>query len=136
MNASTYGDEYFLTLDHIEMKDGYESDVEFGEMDSKDSDDDDDRPSKKSKLDISHASTSSKTPNKKPKPNNNMNRGFINYFPTFSKPKETRDITLRTELYGNDEEQFVVDGRVRGNISRFFNVRISYRQFTYTQFNV
>lgn len=111
--GAMYGDEYFVTLDHIEMverKDNYESDVAFDESDAEE-----ERPSKVQKLNASMQNP------RKP----NLNRpqfNFISYYPTFSKMKETLDVTQRTELFGKDEEPFVVDGRFRGNVSRFVNV--------------
>lgn len=116
--GAMYGDEYFITLDHIEVverKDGYESDVEFGE--------DDQRPSKIQKL---IESPVSQTPRKQKANAVKTQFSFINYFPTFSKMKETVDVTQRTGLFGEDEEPFVVDGRFRGNVSRFFNVSIAF----------
>lgn len=121
-----YGDEYFVTLDHIEMverKADYESDVPFDEDES-----DEENPNKIQRLNTTTQSMS-RTPRKQKSNAIKTNYTFINYFPTFSKTKETVDVTQRTELFGEDEEAFVVDGRWRGNVSRFFNVST----YTHTQ---
>lgn len=108
---STYGDEYFMQLDHIEVaevhKDGYESDVE-----------------------IPPELLESETPNKRIKLDESLQfatpKSVIPYFPTILKKRETTEETQRTALFGENAAEFVVDGRYRGNISRFFNVSFSF----------
>lgn len=110
--GSIHGDEYFMQLDHIEVaeqfKDGYESNVDF--------DADDfacETPSKRFKIDEivePDASQSNGT--------NEINR----FFPKIQKKRATIDVNQRTILYGENAVEFVVDGRFRGNISRFYNV--------------
>lgn len=106
--GSNYGDEYFMQLDHIEVaeqyKEGYEPEAYESDWDE------DEMPNKRFKCDETL----------KPSiidPNN-----VISYFPTFLKKKATIDINQRTILFGEKSVEFVVDGRYRGNISRFYNV--------------
>lgn len=100
-SGSIHGDEYFMQLDHIEIADkskkGYESDV------------DDPSDLKRFKLDESLNHSVLPTAN------------YINYFPDILKKRATEK-NLRTDLYGENAVEFVVDGRHRGNISRFYNV--------------
>lgn len=104
------GDEYFMQLDHIETaernKDGYESDVEYDENDFE-------APPKRFKRDELLRSRMNGTNN------------IISYFPNIQRTKAPIDINSRTALYGEDAIEFVVDGRYRGNISRFFNVSLN-----------
>lgn len=107
-DGSIYGDEYFMQLDHIEMaeryKDGYESDVDWP-------DDMIETPQKRQRLDDS----CTRSPRIGAK-------SIISYFPTILKNKEPIEENQRTKLFGENAVEFVVDGRFRGNISRYFNV--------------
>lgn len=111
--GSSFGDEYFMQLDHIEVaeeyKDGYESDVEIDFLD-----DIAGTPLKRPKLDESFKRT--------PRLMANTNGGVLDYFPNIKKKRQQIEVTQRTQLYGENAVEFVVDGRFRGNISRFFNV--------------
>lgn len=121
------GDEYFMQLDHIEVaeqyKDGYESDISLPEFsdDDNDNDDDDETPAKRSRLNESIKSLTQSTNNSKTAEN------YISYFPNFIKRRPQIEENQRTTLFGENAVEFVVDGRYRGNISRFFNVSLSSR---------
>lgn len=107
------GDEYFMQLDHIEMaeqyKDGYESDVSFDEDDFELIE----MVSKRQKLDESLKRVELPI------------SPYIKYFPEIQKTRAPNEDTQRTMLFGEKSDEFVVDGRYRGNISRFFNVSLS-----------
>lgn len=115
--GSIHGDEYFMQLDYIEVaerdKDGYESDFSCDE--DKDEDDDDDEfqgaPSKRFKPDTTTAVQRFST--------NNIH----SYYPNIKKKRVKIDVNPRTALFGANAVEFVVDGRYRGNVSRFYNVR-------------
>lgn len=100
-----------MQLDHIEMaeqyKDGYESNVELDDLDE--------TPMKRQRLDDSFKRTSRAI---------SIAREVLDHFPDICKKKQTIEVTQRTELYGENAVEFVVDGRFRGNISRFFNVSL------------
>lgn len=110
--GSIHGDEYFMQLDHIEMamqyKDGYESYAY--------DPDDFETPMKRPKLDDS-------LKQRTPRVNSIKTvNDCLDYFPSIAKKKQIVEVTDRTKLYGENAVEFVVDGRFRGNISRFFNV--------------
>lgn len=110
--GSIFGDEYFMQLDLIEVaeqyKDGYESDVsDFGDFGE------DVMPLKRFKVD----ETMKPTP-----PLTDGTNSVLSYFPDIIKKKVQIEINQRTTLFGENAVEFVVDGRYRGNISRFFNV--------------
>lgn len=115
MGGTIHGDEYFMQLDHIEVaeqyKDGYESDV--------DSDFDidkyveNDAPSKRFKLDETLSASTTTAPS---------TTNMLDYFPNIEKKKAQIEVNQRTTLFGEKAVEFVVDGRYRGNIARFFNV--------------
>lgn len=115
MRGSFYGDEYFMQLDHIEVaeqyKEGYESDV----SDIEDSDEANDAPSKRFKLDQTLAASAFAS---------TTNRDMISYFPNILKKKTLVEVNQRTILYGEKAVEYVIDGRYRGNIARYFNVSI------------
>lgn len=156
-----YGDEYFMSLDHIETaeksKEDYESDVVESDADDDENNDNDDNDDLESEsLAPSHISLSSgssddeqeSVPSKKRKLNENENENetanadtndlilnsqqqngraeVLSYFPTINKIRPQKEINQRTDLFGENATEFVVDGRFRGNVSRFFNVSISY----------
>lgn len=110
--GSIHGDEYFMQLDCIEMaehyKDGYESDVV------------------EDLKEIESAGSKTKWPryDERLKRTNDPQhtRNLISFFPEIEKQRAEIEITQRTILFGEKSVEFVVDGRYRGNISRFFNV--------------
>lgn len=113
-SGSCFGDEYFMQLDHIEVagsKEGYEPGVINPENIDKNVKND--QPFKRFKLD-----ETLKAPGTATTGTNSM----IGYFPYIQKKKTQSDDSQRTELYGEDAVEYVVDGRYRGNIARFFNV--------------
>lgn len=104
--AERHGDEYFAELDYIEkgeqFKEGYESSVE---------DDEDDafcRPRKMSKTENLLESTERDNAIK-----------AISYFP--KNPSE-KNVSETRRLFGASQDAYVIDGKRRGNIGRFFNV--------------
>lgn len=123
-----HGDEYFMSLDHIETaeayKDGYESDVPESDDEinsdketvelSDDASDEMDMPAKRLKSDIEQIDIETKQV---------VKTEILSYFPKIIRNRVQYEMNQRTELYGEDETEFVVDGRFRGNMSRFFNVR-------------
>lgn len=117
-SGSFHGDEYFMQLDHIEVaeeyKEGYESDV----SDIENSDAENDAPPKRLKLE----ETLPASP-----PMTNGANNMISYFPNISKKKAQIEVCQRTNLYGEEACEFVVDGRYRGNIARYFNVSVCIR---------
>lgn len=123
--GSIHGDEYFMQLDHIEVaeqyKEDYESDVDFETDD--DSDDEQAKRLKRFKVDETLKPAPSTPPTLAPPPINTTN--MISYFPCIMKKRAPTEVTQRTILYGENSVEFVVDGRYRGNISRFYNVSIN-----------
>ncbi|XP_031640859.1 histone-lysine N-methyltransferase eggless-like [Contarinia nasturtii] len=125
--GSIYGDEYFMQLDHIEVaeqyKDGYESDVEIPEDLLEVPDELLETPLKRMKLDDS-----------KKRFQRFKSKVVLPYFPDILKKREKTEDTQRTSLFGENAVEFVVDGRYRGNISRFFNHSCSPNLFSQTVF--
>lgn len=117
-SGTFHGDEYFMQLDHIEVaenyKEGYEADV----TDIENSDGENDgAPSKRFKL------NDTLSPSSAPAPHSGTNN-MVSYFPNILKTKAQIEVNQRTTLYGENAVEYVVDGRYRGNIARFFNVSV------------
>lgn len=113
-SGSSHGDEYFMQLDHIEVaeeyKEGYESSV--GDIENADEENSDGAPSKRFKTDF-NLDESLPVP---------MGNNEISYFPNILKKTAQVEVNQRTNLFGENAVEYVVDGRYRGNIARFFNV--------------
>lgn len=134
-----YGDEYFMQLDHIETAELHKVGYEAKAMDANGSDiDSDSDNTDSSKSDMTSFSDSSDNDNeilqtKKRKIDEDATELIFlyefqnmcySYFPVIEKQRQQDEINQRTSLYGKNEVEFVVDGRFRGNLSRFFNVSI------------
>lgn len=136
-----YGDEYFMQLDHIETAESHKDGYEANAMDLNESHTDSDSDSDKtewSKSDMTSFSDSSDTDNEKVQTKKRkidedasktvfpyeFQRMCYSYFPVTAKQRQEDEINQRTLLFGKNEVEFVVDGRFRGNLSRFFNVSI------------
>lgn len=117
LGGSSHGDEYFMQLDHIEVVDEYKENYESDVSDIENDDDVaiDTRP-KRIKLD--------ETLSAAPAPVAPGTSSMINYFPNILKKKAQVEVSQRTTLYGENAVEYVVDGRYRGNIARFFNVSV------------
>lgn len=119
-SGSFHGDEYFMQLDHIEIseefKEGYEANV----TDIENSDSENyAAPSKRLKL------NDTLSPSSAPQPANGVENNIISYFPNILNKKAQIEENQRTSLFGENAVEYVVDGRYRGNVARFFNVSFS-----------
>lgn len=123
--AKKHGDEYFAQLTFIEtaeqFKDGYEADVEFDKSlrmnwnDNINAKDESTQPYKRLRVDHEN--------DEHGVDNNELLGPIINYFPTCDQSRHSNGNATR-RLYGLNESEFIIDGKRRGNIGRFFNVNL------------